>query len=119
MHSDDEIRRWIAAHVVPRTELWVAETAPATLVGLFVLDEDWLDQLHVEPTLTGRGIGAELVRLAKHQRPSGLRLWTFASNVAARRFYKRHDFVATARTDGDNEEQAPDIPYVCGGCTTV
>jgi hypothetical protein len=38
-------------------------------------------------------------------------LWTFQSNVGARRFYELRGFVATATTMGDNEEQAPDICY--------
>jgi GNAT superfamily N-acetyltransferase len=115
VHTDDAIRRWIAARVVPHTELWVAEDEAGVLVGLLVLHEDWLDQLYVEPTLTGRGIGAELLRLAKRERPGGLRLWTFASNAPAQRFYERHGFVATDRTDGDNEEGAPDILYIWRG----
>lgn len=115
VHSDDEIRRWIVAHVVPHTELWLAENEAGALVGLLVLDEDSLEQLCVEPTLTGRGIGAELVRLAKRKRAQGLRLWTFASNVRAQRFYERHGFVERDRTDGDNEEGAPDILYVWRG----
>ncbi|CAA9412428.1 MAG: hypothetical protein AVDCRST_MAG35-1509, partial [uncultured Quadrisphaera sp.] len=42
----------------------------------------------------------------------GLALWTFASNVAAQRFYERHGFVAGDRTDGSgNEERAPDVRY--------
>ena len=65
--------------------------------------------------MTGRGIGAELLRLAKRERPQGLRLWTFASNTAAQRFYERHGFVEAERTDADNEEGAPDILYVWNG----
>jgi GNAT superfamily N-acetyltransferase len=113
VHGDDEVRGWFAGHVVSDTELWVAEDAASRLVGILVLDGPWVDQLYVEPALTGRGIGARLLALAKQQRPRGLRLWTFASNAGAQRFYERHGFVATRRTEGeDNEEGAPDILYV-------
>ena len=111
-HTDDEVRRWIAERVVAHTELWVAEDDGGALVGLLVLDEDWLEQLYVEPTLTGRGIGSELIGLAKRARPEGLRLWTFESNLGAQRFYERHGFRPMERTAGDNEEGAPDILYV-------
>jgi ribosomal protein S18 acetylase RimI-like enzyme len=48
----------------------------------------------------------------ERERPGGLRLWTFASNTSAQRFYERHGFVAIDRTDGQhNEERAPDILY--------
>src|SRR6478672_9993030 len=110
--TDDEVRRWIAERVVPRTELWVAEDDSGALVGLLVLDDDWLDQLYVEPTLTGRGIGSELIGLAKRARPKGLRLWTFESNRGGQRFYERHGFRPMERTAGENEEGAPDILYV-------
>jgi GNAT superfamily N-acetyltransferase len=115
VHTDEETRRWIAQRVVPQTELWVAETRDGAIVGMLVLDDDWVDQLYVEPGLTGQGIGSELIDLAKRKRPNGLRLWTFQSNVAARRFYEGHDFDARDRTEGDNEEGAPDILYVWDG----
>jgi GNAT superfamily N-acetyltransferase len=47
------------------------------------LNSEWVDQLYVEPALTGKGIGGELIALAKRERASGLRLWTFATNVHA------------------------------------
>lgn len=116
VHDDDDVRRWFASHVVPDTALWMATDDADTPVGILVLDGESVDQLYVEPTMTGQGIGAQLLRLAKRERPEGLRLWTFASNVGAQRFYERHDFVATKRTDGwDNEEGAPDILYVWPG----
>jgi ribosomal protein S18 acetylase RimI-like enzyme len=50
--------------------------------------------------------------VAKRERPEGLRLWTFASNEAAQRFYLRHGFREVERTDGsDNEERAPAVLY--------
>ena len=116
VHDDDDVRGWFASHVVGQTELWIAEDQAGTLVGILVLDERWLDQLYVEPALTGRGIGAELVKVAKRERPQGLQLWTFASNAGAQRFYDRHGFVETRRTDGrDNEEGLPNILYVWNG----
>lgn len=116
VHSEDEVRAWFASHVVGETELWIAEDASGGLAGILVLDGPWVDQLYVEPTLTGRGIGTALLNLAKRERRDGLRLWTFASNPGAQRFYERHGFVATRRTDGrDNEERAPDILYVWRG----
>ena len=57
------------------------------------------------------GLGSQLVQLAKELRPAGLELWTFQTNVGARRFYESHGFVATAMTDGTNEERAPDVRY--------
>lgn len=60
----DEVRAWFASHVVPNTELWIAEDPPGALVGILVLAGPWLDQLYVEPTMTGRGIGGSLVKLA-------------------------------------------------------
>lgn len=116
VHDDDDVRRWFASHEAPDAELWVAEDHARTLLGILVLEGPWVAQLYVEPARTGHGIGARLLALAKRERPEGLRLWTFASNAGAQRFYERHGFVETRRTDGrDNEERAPDILYMWAG----
>ena len=52
-----------------------------------------------------------LVALAKELRPEHLDLWTFQTNIGARRFYERHGFVSVDTTDGENEERAPDVHY--------
>jgi GNAT superfamily N-acetyltransferase len=111
VHDDDDVRGYFASHIVEACELWVAEQDGA-LAGILVLDGELLDQLYVDPDLTGRGIGARLLDVAKRERPNGLRLWTFASNAGAQRFYERHGFVEVRRTDGrDNDERAPDVLY--------
>jgi GNAT superfamily N-acetyltransferase len=113
IHSDAEVRGWMASHVLARLECWVAEALDGTIVGLLVLEEDWVDQLYVLPGWQGQGVGSQLLGLAKRMRPDGLQLWTFASNAPARRFYERRGFVAAEETDGaDNEERAPDVRYV-------
>ena len=112
-HDDDEVRKWVAQSVIASLECWLAESGAGTVVGMLVLDGDWIDQLYVDPDLTRAGVGAELVSVAKRERPAGLRLWTFTSNEGAQRFYLRHGFREVSRTDGsDNEERAPDIQYV-------
>ncbi|HEU5035112.1 MAG TPA: GNAT family N-acetyltransferase [Mycobacteriales bacterium] len=112
VHTDDDVKHWFRDVVVPHREVWVAcEDEDAEILGLLVLDGDWLDQLYVAPECVGRGIGSTLIGVAKRARPRGLQLWTFASNVGAQRFYERHDFVEVERTEGDNEEGAPDIRY--------
>ncbi len=110
VHSDEEVRAWFEEVVLTRREVWVAKVN-AKVIALLVLDEDWVDQLYVDPTWTGKGVGSCLLAVAKERRSAGLRLWTFQANARARRFYERHGFVATNATDGDNEEGAPDVRY--------
>jgi GNAT superfamily N-acetyltransferase len=111
VHDDDDVRGYFGSHIVEDCELWVAEDDGA-LAGILVLDGEFVDQLYVEPALTGRGIGSALLAVAKRERPQGLQLWVFQTNAGARRFYERHGFVAVRQTDGrDNEERAPDVLY--------
>ena len=116
VHTDAETHEWMAGQV-EALDVWVVVDGER-IIGLLILAGGWLDQLYVDPTVTGKGIGSSLVDLAKDQQPEGLQLWTFASNVGAQRFYERHGFEAVERTDGsDNEEGAPDIRYVWSGVT--
>lgn len=111
LHDLEDVTRWMSGRIAT-ADSWLAEDPTGALVGLLLLDGDLLDQLYIDPELTGTGIGAQLMAVAKLQRPDGLRLWTFVSNEGARRFYARHGFVEITRTDGSaNEEGAPDILY--------
>ncbi len=98
----------------PRRAPWVIE-ADDGLVAMMVLLDEWVDALYVDPEWTGRGLGSRLVDVAKEQRPEGLDLWAFQSNVGALRFYERHGFVAIEETNGDNEEGEPDVHYRWSG----
>lgn len=111
VHSDDEVRAWFGAVVIPERETWVAEMGKA-IVAVMVLEGNWVDHLYVDPRWTANGIGSRLIELAKARRSEGLDLWTFEANADARRFYERHGFEPVERTNGDNnEEGAPDIRY--------
>ena len=72
-------------------------------------------QLYVKPGWTGHGIGSKLLEVILAESAAAtpiLRLYTFARNAGARRFYERHGFVAVAFGDGTgNEEGEPDVRY--------
>ncbi|HEV2370130.1 MAG TPA: GNAT family N-acetyltransferase [Acidimicrobiales bacterium] len=113
VHHDDEVGPWLAETVNSERELWIAEAADGQLVGMMVLDADFVEQLYVDPAHTGGGVGSKLLAMAKSLRPRGLQLWTFQSNERARRFYEGRGFSAVESTDGRaNEERAPDVRYV-------
>ena len=108
VHSDESIAGFVRHKMIPTFETWLAEEH-GSVVGLLALDGEWVAQLYLAPDRTGEGIGSQLLALAKAQRPAGLQLWAFQSNVRAITFYERHGFVAEAWTDGDNEEGQPDV----------
>jgi GNAT superfamily N-acetyltransferase len=110
VHTDDEVRDWFASVLVSDREVWVMAPGECP-VALLVLDGEWINQLYVDPSWTGQGLGSMLVDFAKELHPEHLDLWTFQSNTAARRFYERHGFAAIDTTDGENEEHAPDVHY--------
>jgi GNAT superfamily N-acetyltransferase len=111
LHSLEETRVWMRDVMFPTREAWVAESAGRLVALLLLRPPDWLDQLYIDAHHTGQGLGSRLVAVAKDRYPNGLQLWTFQSNVRARRFYERHGFVPVQWTDGDNEEGAPDVRY--------
>lgn len=110
IHDDRSVHAWFASHVAPLPGFRLAELGDGTLAGLLVLDDGWIEQLYVDPGLTGRGIGGRLLTWAMRRSPDGLQLWSFASNAGALRFYRDHGFAEVRRTDGrDNKERAPDV----------
>ena len=110
VHDADDVRRWMASHVLRTCETWLAEDDDGPIVGLLVLHGEWVEQLYVAPERSGHGVGGTLLELAKARRPDGLQLWVFQTNAPAIRFYERHGFVEAERTDGaGNEERSPDI----------
>lgn len=113
-HPDDDVRRWLAQELVPRTETWVA-VDPADgdrIVGLMALSASMLEQLYVAPDWIGRGLGRRFLGLAKERRPEGFELYCFVANANARRFYEHHGFTAVAFGDGsNNQERQPDVRY--------
>lgn len=110
VHTDDEVRSWFSTDVFRSDqEVWVAEVH-GRICALLVLGGSWIEQLYVHPRHVGHGLGSQLVEHAQSTR-SFLQLWTFQSNLGARRFYERHGFLPKETTDGDNEERAPDLRF--------
>jgi chorismate mutase len=115
IHTDDEVRAWLAGRLQGDDEVWVAEI-DGRVAAYARMTTTWLDDLYVAPHFARQGIGAALLDVAKSRRPDGFCLWVFEMNVPARAFYARHDLVELERTDGDgNEEKAPDIKMAWPG----
>ncbi len=113
-HSEVETRAWMRDTVFARHVVRVAEV-DREIVGFAARDGAWLTQLYVAPGWTGRGIGSHLLEVMLADAAAAtpvLRLYTFARNAGARRFYERHGFNAVAFGDGSgNEEHEPDVRY--------
>jgi GNAT superfamily N-acetyltransferase len=103
--------RWFFRERVFRTcELW-GSFDREQLMGMIAFREGWIDQLYVLPGAQGRGIGTELLQLARGSF-GDLHLWTFQRNLRARRFYETKGFVLVEETDGArNAEREPDALY--------
>ena len=114
LRSEEDTGRWMREVVFPRHSVWLAEVG-GEIVGFGARDGAWLAHLYVKPAWTGKGIGTRLLEVivAEATRVTPvLRLYTFASNSGARRFYERHSFIITAESDGSgNEEHEPDVRY--------
>jgi GNAT superfamily N-acetyltransferase len=108
-HPPGDVVRYHRDEVIPAMETWVAAEA-GVVRGYLAMSPGWVHHLYLDPADTGRGIGAQLLELAKERQPDGFELWVFQANDGARRFYERHGLRAVRFTDGrGNEERAPDL----------
>src|SRR4051812_14471852 len=93
LHTDKEVRDWIAEIMMQRCQVWVARQG-GRVTGFAALDGDALDHLYLLPGHNRQGIGSRLLALAKRERPERLHLLTFQRNARARAFYEAHGFRA-------------------------
>jgi ribosomal protein S18 acetylase RimI-like enzyme len=108
-HSHEENLAWFGARVED-CEGWVWDAGGVR--GYMLLAEDELLHIYLAPGWTGRGVGTQLLELAKARLAEGFRLWTFQQNEGARRWYERHGLQAIELGDGSgNEEGVPDVRY--------
>lgn len=106
---EDDIRQF--RDVISRKcEVWLAE-ASGDVVGLLARDGDLIDQLFVAVGEQRGGIGTLLLARARELSPTGLRLFTFTRNTAARAFYEKHGFRATKFGLSPPPESEPDVEY--------
>lgn len=107
VHPHDDVERHYREFVLPFREVLVAGDP---VCGFIAIDSDeaFVTALYVRNKR--QGIGSALLDEAKRHR-NALSLWTFQANTAAQRFYLRHGFREICRTEGDNEEELPDILY--------
>jgi ribosomal protein S18 acetylase RimI-like enzyme len=110
LHTVEEHVLWFSS-LLEQNELWLYELE-GVIVGFIILGDEQLLYIFLEPSVFRRGIGTELLELAKELRPAGFMLWTFQENHRARAFYERHGLEAIEFTDGaGNEEKTPDVQY--------
>ena len=119
VHSEPEVREWVANVLVPSGGVSVAEVHNQ-VIGAMATERigqiSWITQMAVDPSLVSRGTGTRLLEHAIHKLAPPIRLYTFQANTGARRFYERHGFLPIEFTDGRaNEEQCPDVLYELGG----
>jgi GNAT superfamily N-acetyltransferase len=111
LHTSDEDRWFYRERVFTGCQVHGAFEGDA-LAGIIAFRSDWIDQLYVLPEVQGRGVGSELLQVAKRAFDC-LQLWTFQRNLGARRFYEARGFALVEETDGArNEEKEPDARYL-------
>jgi ribosomal protein S18 acetylase RimI-like enzyme len=115
LHSDADVREWIRTVVLPEHRVLVAQLGEE-VVGMCVTasghGHSWIEHLYVHPEMISKRIGSTLLASALEDLPRPVRLYTFAENERARRFYEYHGFVAIQFGDGSgNEEGRPDVLF--------
>ena len=112
VHPRESVLPFVETVLLREFEVWVAQEADSLVGFLALMAPDQLGHLYITADHTGRGLGTQLLGLAKTRFPAGLQLWAFQSNEGALRFYERHGFEQVEWTEGDNEEHAPAVRMV-------
>jgi len=111
LHREEEDYEFISRKLLIENEVWIAELNDV-VAGFIAFHDDWVNQLYVAPQFQRRGIGRDLLAIAKRGNAS-LQLWVFEVNEPAIRFYQQQGFRIVERTDGAaNEAKMPDLRMV-------
>ncbi len=92
----EDQRAYFLSEVVPRNRVRVIKN-DGSIVAFIASTPEFISQLYVRVQDIGRGLGIELMEVAKAESEGSLWLYTFAQNANARRFYERHRFIELER----------------------
>jgi len=107
-HTLADDTRFFREHILPRSDLWVAEDG-GTLAGYLALQGSYVDRLYIHPDHQRRAAGSALMAHAKTLSPAGLELHTHQQNTRARAFYAKHGFREVKFGTSSPPESAPDV----------
>lgn len=114
LHHPDPLSTWerrFRDDLVRRGTIWVAEVCDSIVGFIVVMRQDnYLDQMFVDPAHHQQGIGTLLLVKAKELCPHGLVLHTLQKNAPARKFYERHGFTA-GRRGSNTINGLPNVEY--------
>jgi putative acetyltransferase len=96
-----DIEKEVAGKYLPALELWVYESADASLLGFIGLDGSKVEMLFAEPARRGQGIGSSLLNHAR-QRHGTLTLDVNEQNPKALGFYLHYGFKEIGRSATDS-----------------
>ena len=108
-HSLSDQKRFLNEVLVKNNEVYIA-LKNEKVVGMIAFNEAEVNQLYIHNDFQDRGIGKQLLDIAKNKSKGTLTLFTFDINRKAQRFYEKNGFKIIGR-NYENEEKLDDIKY--------
>ena len=109
-HFFYEDRDYFYSHVLEENDIWVV-TVNNHPVAFMAMNQEFVDQLYIDPNYWRQGIGNALLELAKKLSPEHVWLYTLQININARKFYEKNGFVAEKFGISPPPESEPDVEY--------
>jgi len=109
-HFFFEDRDYFQKQIIKNNQIWVVVSQNYP-VGFMAMNNDFVDQLYIDPDHQRRGIGQSLLNLARERSPEHVWLYTLQVNASARAFYEKNGFVAEKFGISPPPESEPDVEY--------
>lgn len=110
-HPLQEQLNYLQEVVVPNNQVQIVlDSITNNVIGFLAANKNMIAQLYVHTNYQGKGIGSQLIELAKRNCNGSLRLFTFKVNTKAQRFYERHGF-KIIKQGFEEEWQLEDVEY--------
>jgi ribosomal protein S18 acetylase RimI-like enzyme len=109
-HFFFEDRDYFQKQIIKNNHIWVVVSQNYP-VGFMAMNNDFVDQLYIDPDHQRRGIGRSLLNLARERSPEHVWLYTLQVNASARAFYEKNGFVAEKFGISPPPESEPDVEY--------
>lgn len=106
-HNKLRFQKNLSHYVLPGSKVWTAKYEDK-IIGFVAITNNFIDQLYIDKSFQGKGLGSFRVKKAKTIYPNFLELYTFNCNKNAIAFYEKHGFKIIERGVAPDEKM-PDV----------